>query len=329
MKRAKIWWLAVPACGWLAAVCTAETRSAGTPVDRYAALVNQRMVTVGEVRMLIAPLEAQLADTHSGTELAAKRKDIFKKGLDTMVDQALILTDFEAQKGQYPDRAAEDAVSEMIHNRFHNDRLEMMEALRENRLTYEEWRTNTKETMIAAGLRRQNVNDLILLTPRQVRAAYEARREKYRRPEKVKLRILVLNQGVTVEDRKAKRKQAEKLIERLKAGEDFAGLAKNYSEGFKASAGGDMGWVEPGSLRQELMDAAAALKPGEFSGVLEAGSEYYLLLLEARQNASVIPFEEVRAQLEEELWQAEAQRLYELWINRLKKKYYVNVLASS
>ena len=76
------------------------------------------------------------------------------------------------------------------------------------------------------------------LTPEQVREAYEADKESYFIPEKVKYSVIVLNKGATPEDQAVKQAEAESIRKRLVEGADFAETAKAVSEGSRAAEGG-------------------------------------------------------------------------------------------
>jgi len=77
------------------------------------------------------------------------------------------------------------------------------------------------------------------------------------------------------------RQKAEDLLKRVRAGEDFATLAKEFSEdpGSRAQ-GGDLGWFSRGEMVKEFEDAAFALKEGEVSGVVESPFGYHIIKVE-------------------------------------------------
>jgi arylsulfatase A-like enzyme/tetratricopeptide (TPR) repeat protein len=87
------------------------------------------------------------------------------------------------------------------------------------------------------------------------------------RPGSVRLRLL----------RVADRSRAERIAERVKAGESFAEVARAESADPSAAQGGDLGNVSPGDLAEPLRSAAAALAPGEVSPVLETPAGFVLL----------------------------------------------------
>jgi hypothetical protein len=76
--------------------------------------------------------------------------------------------------------------------------------------------------------------------------------------------------------------EAQSILGQLKNGTDFAGLARAKSIDVTASDGGNMGMVDPGSLRLELREALASVEPGELSGIVHIPTGYAILKVVAR-----------------------------------------------
>jgi peptidyl-prolyl cis-trans isomerase C len=85
-------------------------------------------------------------------------------------------------------------------------------------------------------------------------------------------------------DSKPARAKIEGLLARVRAGEDFAKLAGEFSDdpGSKKD-GGDLGWFGRGRMVKPFEDAAFALKPGEVSGIIESQFGYHIIKLEERR----------------------------------------------
>lgn len=302
--------------------------SAGTlPVDGFAAMVNQRVVRVSDVIAYIQPADQQLRDVYTGEELQKKREEAFDSGLQALIERALILEDFASQEKQpqLPERVINDRINEMINERFQNDRAAFLQALIDEQITLDEWKQETRDRLIVSILRRQEVTDKVKVSPTQVRDLYESQIEKYRFPARVNLSVIVINQGKDDKEREAKLQQAVLARGKVLGGTDFADVAKEYSEGSRAAEGGDWGWLEEASLRPELKSKIQALKNGEVSDIIEVDDAYYIVVVNDRKDAGVTPFEDIRVQLESEVKKAETDRLYNQWMQRLRRKHFVQV----
>jgi parvulin-like peptidyl-prolyl isomerase len=85
-------------------------------------------------------------------------------------------------------------------------------------------------------------------------------------------------------DIKQKRSKAEDVLKRVRAGEDFSKLAKEFStDTGSAEKGGDLGWFGHGQMVPEFEKAAFALKPGEVSDIVETKFGYHIIKLDDRK----------------------------------------------
>ncbi|MBB1651291.1 peptidylprolyl isomerase [Delftia sp. UME58] len=138
----------------------------------------------------------------------------------------------------------------------------------------------------------------------QARSLYNAKPERFEQPEQVQVRHILIA-GDTPES-KAK---AGELLAQLKAGADFAELAKaNSADKGSGAKGGDLGYFGRGRMVPEFDKVAFALdKPGALSDLVKTQFGYHILRLEARKPAGTRPYLEVREQLLAEVQDKVAQ----------------------
>jgi parvulin-like peptidyl-prolyl isomerase len=290
-------------------------------VDGFAAAVNDRIITVSDVRSAMRLDEKTLRETLSEEELEAKRQELFEAARNDLVERALILEEYKKQKGQLPDRAVDDRITEVIRERYGNDRTAFLKALSEDRTTLAELRETLKEQLIITILRRQEVVDRIKISPSTARELYEARRDQYRVPAMVHLRSIALGKEAGVD----KKTEAEGVRAKLAGGADFAETAKAVSQGSYAEKGGDWGWVDPTQLHAMLRDTISGLATGAVSSVVETDNDYFILMVEGRRDPTVRPFDDVERELMTELRDKEAERLHTDWMTRLRNRHYVKI----
>jgi peptidyl-prolyl cis-trans isomerase D len=136
-----------------------------------------------------------------------------------------------------------------------------------------------------------------------LRKAYSANLDRYRTPERVKARhILIKTLDRPKEEQDKLAAKAGDILKQLRAGGNFADLAKKYSEDpGSAAKGGDLDWVTRGQMVKEFEDATFALKTNEISNVIKTPYGYHIIQATDREPAKVKPFEEVKAALAVEL----------------------------
>ena len=123
---------------------------------------------------------------------------------------------------------------------------------------------------------------------------YQAHRKQFTHGAMVRARIMLFSD----------KSSAEAVLSALKAGGDFAGLAKALSEDpATSSSGGDTGWFEYDDYAPQISKVAFSLKPSQLSGVFKGPDGWYILKVEGRRPPGQIPYEQVREQIEARLIQ--------------------------
>ena len=154
----------------------------------------------------------------------------------------------------------------------------------------------------------------VQVSSNEIKRYYDLRKERFTTPKRIRPREILIK--VTPEDPpqkvEEKRKRAEDILEKAKKTKDFGSLAKQYSESNTASKGGDLGWVQRGTLGEAVETMFLSMKKGDLSGVLRGGEGFYIFKMEEVVEEKAKPFEEVKDQilqtLKKEKAKAEASR---------------------
>ncbi len=139
-----------------------------------------------------------------------------------------------------------------------------------------------------------------------------------------RVRHILLNTSPQRSDDEA-RQQLEQLRQRIRGGEDFAELARTYSNDKESGErGGDLNWVSPGMLVPPFEQAMNALKPNEISAPVKTQFGWHLVQVLERRQAQATP-EAARARTREALLRRRSDEEWELTLRRLRDEAYVEV----
>ena len=149
---------------------------------------------------------------------------------------------------------------------------------------------------------------------------YEANKERFRRPEMVKVRHILATPGeggivnTTGDDAKSNddaRKKIQDLARMLegKNVELFATAARRFSEDSAATEGGDLGWIDRGRMVPEFEEAAFSTEVGKVSGVVMTDFGYHVIYVEARNPGGIPSYPEVRGEVRERLLSLKQQEV--------------------
>lgn len=159
------------------------------------------------------------------------------------------------------------------------------------------------------------LRDGIEIPEEELKAYYEANTGDFTRQEQVRARHILLYAGEKRSEEEA-RAELEELRRRIEAGEDFAALAREYSEDPRSrDRGGDEGYFTRNSKSPAFEEAAFAAAPGELVGPvrneLVTGVGYHLIEVLDHREGGARPFEEMRSQIQFLLAQKRAEELAE------------------
>ncbi len=152
------------------------------------------------------------------------------------------------------------------------------------------------------------IAESITIDEQMVREWYEGNRSAYESAAQYRFSHILI-EG----DDAAARNKAQEVVDKLSEGADFAALAAEYSDDtFSAENGGDLDFIQPGTMDPDFEEAAFALaEVGDVSGVVETSFGFHVIKLTDKQEGSVTPFAEVRDEI-----------IADMQDERVKQAYY-------
>jgi peptidyl-prolyl cis-trans isomerase SurA len=221
---------------------------------------------------------------------------------------------------------------------------EFRKKLADQGMTLADLRTQVRDSLIVTKLTNKEIESRISVSDAEIKAYYERNKANYSVPETEYhvAQIQVTPQAdPQVHNLKnddassplAAERKIQALYARLRAGEDFATVAQEYSEDPRtAPGGGDMGFIPASSLESNpaLKKAVLALQVGGLSGIIQTASGYHILKLLGIENAGqhTISDPQVESAIRRTLMNEKEQLLKAAYIEDLRNRAkIVNYLA--
>lgn len=306
-------------------------------VDRVVAIVNDDIITLSEMNEMVTSIN--LTNNHSMDQ---------DEVLQQMIEQKLF--EQEADKlGIKVSEAELDAGIAQVKQRFNLNDEQMEEVLEKQNLTMESFREQWRLQTLSNKLLESQLKNKIVVTDNEIAEYYKANYggggtgtvASVAAPssgpvEEVRIaHILISSSSPDAEGR------AEKVAEMAKSGEDFAQLAKEYSDDSNsAGKGGDLGYFKEGDLIETLETAVENTPEGGVAGPVESPAGYHVIKVVERKTvgggekkAKKGPSEteqlaiddQTKKEITDTLYRQKAEEQLKVWLDSIKGNAYIDV----
>lgn len=195
--------------------------------------------------------------------------------------------------------------------------------------TLQGYRASVKAELEKGELINRQVRKRVNITNEDVERYYKLNSKNYRADDRARIRhiLLPLPDKASPDEVHAATAQGNQLYEQIAAGEDFGRLAQKHSDGAGWESGGDIGWVNRGTLLKPIEDVAFdKLSVGQTSRPVRSSMGLHLVKLESREIGAVLPLSAVAAKIKEELYAKAMEERYSKWLKtELRRKHTVDV----
>lgn len=220
-----------------------------------------------------------------------------------VIDDAQVNEQLDRLKKQYPDEQA------------------YQDSLAEDHLSEDALKSQIKMTLAVQQVVEKEFGGTLDVSESEVKAFYDGNPQYFTEPEAIRASEILIKVDSKAEA--AKKEEARKKLvdiqKRLQKGEDFAILAKDFSQSASATQGGDLGMLPRGSMPKAFDDAAFSLKPGEVSNVVETELGFHLIKVHEKRPEKIIPFKEVEERIRQHLVNQKLKQRVDEYLNEVKK----------
>lgn len=276
-------------------------------IERIIAKVNGEIITLSDfqARQLAAAQAERITPEEIGTFLRQNNARILQEAIDDILLAQKAENDGLALPQEYIDEVIEGIKKD---NGVETEE-EFQAALAGEGMTLDDLRENVSKSMTRRMMIQRDIEPKIAVSEDQMREEYEKLKdEEFTRPATISLQEVFIPEeagGLTL---------ANEIVMRARANEDFASLARTHSAGPTASDGGDLGELAEGSMNAELEAEAFGLAVGSVSEPLPVEGGYRILKAVAKTSGSVVPFDQAKEQIRNDLMASRYQGEYDKYI---------------
>jgi peptidyl-prolyl cis-trans isomerase SurA len=324
----KVIWLAL--CVAVCALVPSALRGQSKPstVEQIVARVNNSIITMSDYQKATDGLSQEVQQDCQGclpdkiqSELRERQKNLLRD----MIDQQLLI-----ERAKDMDVSVEtDLVKRLDQVRKENNLAtidDLQKAVEGQGLNWDDYKTQLRNSLLTQKVIQQEVGGRMDIGTDEVKKYYNAHKQEFVRPEEVDLSdILLSTDAKSPEETAAVHTRAEDLRNRVAKGEDFAEIARRYSEGPTAQQGGELGTYERGQLDAQIEAAVFKMDKGQITDVIQTKSGFDILKVNDHYQAGLQPLEKVEGEISNRLYQQKMEPALRDYLAQLREESYVTV----
>jgi peptidyl-prolyl cis-trans isomerase SurA len=268
-------------------------QAAELQLDKVAAIINDGVVLESEVKDLLQTIKLQ---AKKNNQTLPRDSALRVQVMDKLIDDNLVLQIGERMGVQISDTQLDATLDNMAkENTLSLD--DFRQALVAEGVNYEKYRENVRNELILGEVKRGSVQRRIYVSPQEIANLLSVMKEQTNSNVEYNLGHILIEFPVdpTQEDINSAKTRAEKVIELLESGRDFARIAIASSGGDNALQGGDLGWKninEMPTLFSEIVDGEEA---GSVLGPIRTGLGFSIVKVLEIRGKQTLEVEEVKA----------------------------------
>jgi len=291
-------------------------------LDRVVAIVNQEVITWSE---LYRSMETDAMPGVRGLS-DEERKKVFKENeavfLENLINFKLQLQEARSSGINVSDAEIKDAI-EGIKNKYGMSEAKFQESLKSEGYTFDEYKKRLREQITISKVVNQQVRNKVLVNDQDIDVFLRDNKDFEGASDKYRIRQIFFKKPADIADRSKTEDRAQAVYMRILQGEDFGTLAKEYSEDPTRNSGGDLGFIEKGSMAQEFGSALAQMKPGDVSKPFWTNTGLHIIKFEEKSEKKSPG--EIREAARIALSNRLFMQRYNAWIKSLREVAFIDI----
>jgi parvulin-like peptidyl-prolyl isomerase len=307
----------------------AAVPSSGPKVlEEIAAKVNSDIILKSDIEKAETDLRHDLSNPERALP-AAQQEQLFNehKGdiLRNLIDESLLLQ-IAKEQGLSAELDVAKAMEQLRQER-NFPTLEALEAeIIKSGITVEEFKDGIRKKSLGDQVIGHEVTSRITITTEEIRGYYDAHQKDFDRPEGIRLQeITVFTDKRSPEEVEAQKKKIDDAVAAIKKGDDFAEVARKFSEDENAMNGGEFGFFEKGKMNKELEDVLWKLSKGQTTDVIKVQDGLMVFKIADKHNGGILSFDLAQDDIKQAIFQERAPPKVREYLTRLRRSGYVKV----
>jgi parvulin-like peptidyl-prolyl isomerase len=309
----------------LAITATAATLTATQLVEAIVIRVGDRVITRTQYARRLRDGYTEIDQTSTSPTEAASKKEELRKNLSTDLIAELLIKDRADRLGlNVTAEELSEAMTRLKEQYGIKTDADFEESLRKSGMARSDMEARLHDTILMNKVFARELRQRDELSDKELRERYDREKERYRLPERARLREIIVVKPDDPSKVEAARERANALAAQARTG-DFAKLASTSSDAGTKAKGGDLGEVARGELLPDLDKAVFNATAGTVIGPIETKSGWHILKVETRLPSEVPAFESVKDRLRKDASEDAWQRDYKAYIDRLRKDAFIQI----
>src|SRR6266849_798502 len=303
----------------------AAAATAAEVVEAIVIRVGDRVVTRTQYGKRLRDGLSEIEQTAQPAEANAKKEDFKRNLTNDLISELLIKDRADRLNLSVSSDELKDAVGRLKQQYGLTTDQQFNESLQKSGLTRADMEARLSDTLLMNKVFGRELRSREEATDKELRERYDREKERYRLPERARLREIVILKPDNPTALEQARQHVQQIAEQARASADFALLAKTASQAPTINKGGDLGEVARGELRPELDKAVFNSPAGAIIGPIDAKTAWHILRVEQRLPSEVPAFESIKDKIRKDASDDAWQRDYKAYIDRLRKDAFIQI----